>query len=89
MEINVARDLSVREASHADLPGITRMLADAFQDDPVMSFIFPDPEVRRARLPRERLLLHDGQWRGSHHLARAIVNGGVSMAHGISSLLAK
>ena len=47
----MARDLSVREASHADLPGITRMLADAFQDDPVMSFIFPDPEVRRARLP--------------------------------------
>ena len=47
----MARDLSVKEASYADLPGITRMLAAAFQNDPVMSFIFPDPEVRRARSP--------------------------------------
>ena len=28
------------------------MLADAFQDDPVMTFIFPDPADRRKRLPR-------------------------------------
>ncbi|WP_158811641.1 N-acetyltransferase [Beijerinckia sp. L45] len=27
------------------------MLAAAFQDDPVMAYIFPDPVVRRARLP--------------------------------------
>ncbi len=36
------------------------MFAAAFQDDPVMAFIFPDPEVRRARLPHLLAVLHDG-----------------------------
>ncbi len=40
-------DVSVRQGSHADLPQVATMLAAAFQDDPVMAFIFPDPAVRR------------------------------------------
>jgi GNAT superfamily N-acetyltransferase len=42
---------TVREAGTADLPRLAPMLAAAFQDDPVMAYIFPDPVVRRARLP--------------------------------------
>jgi GNAT superfamily N-acetyltransferase len=44
-------ELKVRPAGDADIVGITRMLAAAFQDEPAMSFIFPDPDTRRARLP--------------------------------------
>jgi GNAT superfamily N-acetyltransferase len=44
-------NLPVREGSPTDLPGIATLLAAAFQDEPVMSFIFPDPAVRRRRLP--------------------------------------
>lgn len=41
----------VREAARTDLPRLAPMLAAAFQDDPVMAYIFPDAAVRRARLP--------------------------------------
>jgi GNAT superfamily N-acetyltransferase len=44
-------NLPVREGNLKDLPRLATMLAAAFQDDPVMSFIFPDPEIRRLRLP--------------------------------------
>lgn len=44
-------DHLVRDAARADLPRLAPMLAAAFQDDPVMAYIFPDPAVRRARLP--------------------------------------
>ena len=40
------------------------MLADAFQDDPVMCFIFPDAADRRKRLPRFFAILYDGD--GAH-----------------------
>ena len=40
----------VRAAGREDLPRLAPMLAAAFQDDPVMAYIFPDPSVRRARL---------------------------------------
>jgi len=30
---------------------LIRTLADAFQDDPALSWILPDPDLRRARLP--------------------------------------
>ena len=39
------------------------MLADAFQDDPVMTFIFPDPADRRKRLPRLFAILCVGRRR--------------------------
>ena len=40
------------------------MLAAAFQDDPVMSFIFPDPADRRIRMPRFFAIIYDGD--GAH-----------------------
>lgn len=43
--------LSVREAAPSDVPSLCTMLALAFQEEPVMAYIFPDPDVRRARLP--------------------------------------
>ncbi len=41
---------SVR-ATAADLPTLSHTLARAFHDDPVLSWVVPDPELRRARLP--------------------------------------
>ena len=35
----------------ADDSVLVRTLADAFQDDPALSWILPDPELRRVRLP--------------------------------------
>lgn len=43
---------AVRFATADDRAAVTAMLGAAFQDDPVMSFIFPDAAVRRIRLPR-------------------------------------
>ncbi|MEJ0092402.1 MAG: GNAT family N-acetyltransferase [Methylocella sp.] len=42
---------SVRECADADKARVSAMLGAAFQDDPVIAYIFPNPEVRRARLP--------------------------------------
>jgi ribosomal protein S18 acetylase RimI-like enzyme len=41
----------VRHAVFNDRKLVTEMLGMAFQDDPVMSYIFPDPIERRLRLP--------------------------------------
>ena len=49
------------------------MLAAAFQDDPVMSFIFPDAADRRLRLPRLFTILYEGD--GAHG-ARFVTDGG-------------
>jgi GNAT superfamily N-acetyltransferase len=50
---------AVRTASAGDRGVVTAMLAAAFQDDPVMSFIFPDAAVRRARMPRLFAIAYD------------------------------
>ncbi|HVI98754.1 MAG TPA: GNAT family N-acetyltransferase [Sphingomonas sp.] len=47
-----------REAQGADRDAVAAMLARAFADDPAMRFIFPDPVVRAARLPRLFRLLY-------------------------------
>ena len=52
---------------------VCAMLGAAFQDDPVMAFIFPDPAERRLRLPRLFAILHDGD---SAHGARVVTPGG-------------
>jgi GNAT superfamily N-acetyltransferase len=41
----------VRAFGRADLKPTVAMLARAFDDDPVMTWIFPDDEMRRRRLP--------------------------------------
>ena len=42
---------SVRKATLADAPRLAQALAPAFQDDPVIAWIFPDEQRRRAVLP--------------------------------------
>ncbi len=43
-------EVSPREASESDLEPMRRCLAEAFEDDPVSVFLFPDEISRRARL---------------------------------------
>jgi GNAT superfamily N-acetyltransferase len=50
----------VRLAAWNDRMAVSTMLAAAFQDDPVMTYIFPDPKVRQARLPRFFSVIFDG-----------------------------
>jgi len=42
---------TVRPFARADLPATIATLARAFDDDPVMTWIFPDDAMRRRRLP--------------------------------------
>lgn len=49
----------VRAATAADRTAVAAMLARAFQDDPAMSWVYPDAKVRAARLPRLFALLFD------------------------------
>ncbi|MGX7829493.1 hypothetical protein ACTG9Q_30825 [Actinokineospora sp. 24-640] len=44
-------DIAPRHAGRGDVPALTRMLAAAFQDDPLTRWILPDPSARRAALP--------------------------------------
>jgi len=58
---------TVRPFARADLSATVATLARAFEDDPVMTWIFPDDRMRRRRLPsffrstlRSTSLRHDG-----------------------------
>jgi ribosomal protein S18 acetylase RimI-like enzyme len=60
---------SVRKATLADAPRLAQALASAFQDDPVIAWIFPDERRRRRVLPafmefrlRELAFPHDEVW---------------------------
>ena len=61
---------AVRKATHADVPALSRALARAFEDDPVMGWLFPPGSSGRmqrlARLfalgLRKRYLRHDEVW---------------------------
>jgi GNAT superfamily N-acetyltransferase len=44
--------LMVREFGRADTASATGMLTRAFDDDPVMRWVFPDEAMRRNRMPR-------------------------------------
>jgi GNAT superfamily N-acetyltransferase len=43
--------VAVRPAQKSDLPELTRTLGLAFQQDPVMRWLYPDENVRRKKLP--------------------------------------
>jgi GNAT superfamily N-acetyltransferase len=51
LPISRAFDYSVRRTTVDDIPALGYALAAAFYDDPVMSWIIPDDERRRERLP--------------------------------------
>jgi GNAT superfamily N-acetyltransferase len=60
---------SVRKATLADAPRLAQALASAFQDDPVIAWIFPDQQRRRRVLPafmefrlRKLAFPHDEVW---------------------------
>jgi ribosomal protein S18 acetylase RimI-like enzyme len=60
---------SVRKATLADVPRLALALASAFQDDPVITWVFPDERRRRAVLPafmefrlRRLAFPHDQIW---------------------------
>lgn len=63
--------IRVRPADRADIHGLSRVLAEAFEDDPVMAWLLPDPKDRAKRLAR----LFSAFTR-HHHLPR----GGVEVA---------
>lgn len=56
---------SVRLAKHDDRPRLGEALADAFYDDPVMSWVFRDEEPRREQLTRGFNLYHRRFWADS------------------------
>ncbi len=43
---------AIRKADAADVPALAGALARAFDDDPVMAWLFPDPARRTRTLPR-------------------------------------
>jgi ribosomal protein S18 acetylase RimI-like enzyme len=46
-----AAAVRVRKAEAADVPELSRLLAAAFFDDPVLSWVYPDPAPRQEILP--------------------------------------
>lgn len=51
--------VTTRLATPADRAHVSRLLAAAFFEDPAIRYIFPDPKVRRVRLPRLFAILFD------------------------------
>ena len=49
----------MRPGTFGDRAPVAALLAAAFQNDPAMVFIYPDTEIRRARLPALFAILHD------------------------------
>jgi ribosomal protein S18 acetylase RimI-like enzyme len=69
---------SVRKATLADAPRLALALASAFQDDPVITWVFPDEQRRRAVLPafmefrlRRLAFPHDQVWMTGDGVAAA------------------
>lgn len=62
---------STRLATPADLPGVVSTLVEAFDQDPVWSWAFPDPEARAAqhaavfRMTVTHAIAHDAVWLAS------------------------
>jgi ribosomal protein S18 acetylase RimI-like enzyme len=70
---------SVRKAALADTPRLAQTLASAFQDDPVIAWIFPDEHRRRRVLPafmefrlRKLAFPHDEVWMTADRAAAAV-----------------
>ena len=75
----MATGSSIRKATLADAPRLAQTLASAFQDDPVIAWIFPDQHRRRAVLAafmefrlRELAFPHDQVWMTTGGAAAAV-----------------
>jgi GNAT superfamily N-acetyltransferase len=75
----MATGSSVRKATLADAPRLAQALASAFQDDPVIAWIFPDQHRRRRTLPafmefrlRNLAFPHDEVWMTANGAAAAV-----------------
>jgi len=75
----MATGTSIRKATLADAPRLAQTLASAFQDDPVIAWIFPDQQRRRAVLPafmefrlRNLAFPHDQVWTTTDEAAAAV-----------------
>jgi ribosomal protein S18 acetylase RimI-like enzyme len=75
----MATGSSVRKATLTDAPRLAQALASAFQDDPVIAWVFPDERRRRAVLPafmefrlRELAFPHDQVWMTAGGAAAAV-----------------
>jgi GNAT superfamily N-acetyltransferase len=75
----MATGTSIRKATLADTPRLAQTLASAFQDDPVIVWIFPDQHRRRAALPafmefrlRNLAFPHDQVWTTTDGAAAAV-----------------
>jgi GNAT superfamily N-acetyltransferase len=75
----MATGASVRKAALADAPRLAQALASAFQDDPVIAWIFPDEQRRRRVLPafmefrlRKLAFPHDQVWMTADGAAAAV-----------------
>ncbi|AOW92970.1 GNAT family N-acetyltransferase [Rhodococcus sp. WMMA185] len=65
--------IAVRPGHRSDIRGLSAVLSEAFDDDPVVTWLYPDDKKRQVRLPR----FFAAQTR-YHHLA----GGGVEVAEG-------
>ena len=75
----MATGSSVRKATLADAPRLAQALASAFQDDPVIAWVFPDEHRRRAVLAtfmefrlRKLAFPHDEVWMTAGGAAAAV-----------------
>jgi ribosomal protein S18 acetylase RimI-like enzyme len=75
----MATGTSIRKATLADAPRLAQALASAFQDDPVIAWIFPDQHRRRAVLSafmefrlRNLAFPHDQVWMTTDGAATAV-----------------
>jgi GNAT superfamily N-acetyltransferase len=63
--------MTARPATAAERAQVAQLLAAAFFDDAAMAYIFPDPAVRRVRLPRLFAILFDSDGRAGPRFVTA------------------
>lgn len=54
---------TVRQATRSDVPALARSLAAAFEDDPVVGFVWPDADKRRRRAERNFAAQLNALWK--------------------------
>ncbi len=73
-------NIDVREARRSDVPALARTLGRAFHDDPVMTWMQPDPGRRAAALPGLFAALTRHHFLAASGVEVALSSGGVGAA---------